>query len=121
MRASPLAAESRPFKPSRPVFRQTAQTAVNGEVRMSQRTPQDVFAIADSSNGQRAVWIKVGVAFTNDDNSLNILLNAVPLTGKLQVRRREQRGRRDRNDHEYRERSRRTQSGSGHADPDYPI
>ncbi|MDB4958170.1 MAG: hypothetical protein JWO36_5739 [Myxococcales bacterium] len=31
-------------------------------------------------------WMRVGTAFENRDGSLNLYLDALPLTGKLQVR-----------------------------------
>ncbi|WP_242337795.1 MULTISPECIES: hypothetical protein [Anaeromyxobacter] len=46
-----------------------------------------VYAIPDSANGERTWWPKIGVAFTNRDGSIAILLDALPLgTNKLQVR-----------------------------------
>ncbi len=57
---------------------------------MSNQLPKDVFAIVERGQGQKAIWIRVGVAFINQDGSLNIRLDAVPLTGTLQVRERRQ-------------------------------
>jgi len=47
-----------------------------------------VFAIPDNKDGERGgFWTRIGVAFTNRDGSIAILLNALPLgTNKLQVR-----------------------------------
>ena len=53
---------------------------------------KDVYAIYESKNGgekQKSRWVRVGVAFENKDGSLNLLLDAIPLTGRLQVRDRE--------------------------------
>jgi hypothetical protein len=52
---------------------------------------KDVYAIFEtkSEGKDRSRWIRVGVAFDNKDGSLNILLDALPLTGRLQVRARE--------------------------------
>lgn len=50
---------------------------------------KDVYAIYESKNGedkQRTRWVRVGVAFTNKDSSINVLLDALPLTGRLQIR-----------------------------------
>jgi len=44
-----------------------------------------VFAIIEKPGG-RSVWMKVGIAFTNSDQSLNIYLDAIPFDRKLQVR-----------------------------------
>ena len=48
---------------------------------------KDVFAIYDSRHaGERSRWVRIGVAFDNKDGSINVLLDAVPLSGRLQVR-----------------------------------
>ena len=53
-----------------------------------------VYAIPESTNGERAWWTKIGVAFTNRDGSIAILLDALPLgTNKLQVREQRDDGR----------------------------
>ena len=51
---------------------------------------KDVFAIYDSKNDarERSRWVRVGVAFENKDGSLNVLLDALPLSGRLQIRSR---------------------------------
>lgn len=38
------------------------------------------------SRGERSFWIRIGVAFVNQDGSLNLYLDAMPLDGKLQLR-----------------------------------
>ena len=53
---------------------------------------KDVYAIHESKNGgdkQRSRWVRIGVAFDNKDGSLNVLLDALPLTGRLHIRARE--------------------------------
>jgi hypothetical protein len=53
-----------------------------------------VYAIPESTNGERPWWTKIGVAFTNRDGSISILLDALPLgTNKLQVREQREDGR----------------------------
>jgi hypothetical protein len=48
---------------------------------------KDVFAIYESRHaGERSRWVRIGVAFDNKDGSINVLLDAVPLSGRLQVR-----------------------------------
>jgi hypothetical protein len=52
---------------------------------------KDVYAIYESKNGdkeQKTRWVRVGVAFDNSDGSMNVLLDALPLTGRLQIRTR---------------------------------
>jgi hypothetical protein len=53
---------------------------------------KDVYVISESKNGedkQRSRWVRVGVAFDNKDGSLNVLLDALPLSGRLHIRERE--------------------------------
>jgi hypothetical protein len=46
-----------------------------------------VYAIPESKDGEKAYWPKIGIAFTNRDGSITLLLEALPLgTNKLQVR-----------------------------------
>ena len=46
-----------------------------------------VYTVIDSSDDSRkARWIRVGIAFENRDGSYNILLDALPVNGKLHVR-----------------------------------
>ena len=49
---------------------------------------KDVYAIYEPKNDERdrARWVRVGVAFPNRDGSLNVLLHALPLSGRLQIR-----------------------------------
>jgi hypothetical protein len=44
-----------------------------------------VYTVVDTKNG-KAVWVKIGAAFTNRDGSLTIRLDALPLNGTMQVR-----------------------------------
>lgn len=47
----------------------------------------DVFTIEEGKGkDKKAVWTRVGTAFTNKDGSLNVYLNALPVNGKLQIR-----------------------------------
>ncbi len=46
-----------------------------------------VYAVPDKKDGERTFWPKIGVAFTNRDGSIAILLDALPLgTNRLQIR-----------------------------------
>ena len=50
---------------------------------------KDVYAIYESrtDGSDRSRSVRVGVAFENTgDGSLNVLLDALPLTGRLQIR-----------------------------------
>ena len=52
---------------------------------------KDVYAIYESKTEgrERSRWVRVGGAFPNKDGSLNVLLDALPLSGRLQIRDRE--------------------------------
>jgi hypothetical protein len=43
-----------------------------------------VFSIREGKGG--TVWVRAGSAFVNKDGSLNVLLDVLPLDGKLHVR-----------------------------------
>ena len=46
-----------------------------------------VYTIIESeSEGRKSRWIRVGIAFVNRDGSLNVLLDALPVNGKLHIR-----------------------------------
>ena len=48
---------------------------------------KDVYAIYENKNHNgQARWVRVGVAFENRDGSVNVLLDAIPLSGRLQIR-----------------------------------
>ncbi len=43
-----------------------------------------VFSIREGRSS--SIWVRAGTAFVNKDGSLNILLDVLPLDGKLHVR-----------------------------------
>lgn len=43
-----------------------------------------VYVITERNN--RSFWNRVGVAFVNSDGSLNVKLEAVPVSGEMQIR-----------------------------------
>lgn len=49
---------------------------------------KDVYAIHDrEEDGKKhSSWARIGVAFVNRDESINVILDAVPITGKLNIR-----------------------------------
>ena len=47
---------------------------------------KEVYAITDRASMAKAVWSRVGTAFVNKDDSLNVVLDAIPLSGRLQIR-----------------------------------
>ena len=47
---------------------------------------KDIFTIIDKGEGKKAYWCKVGSAWENHDGSWNIVLDALPVNGKLNMR-----------------------------------
>lgn len=52
----------------------------------NKKSYKHVFMVNKSEDGERSYWTKIGVAFVNRDNSLTVELNAIPLSGRLQIR-----------------------------------
>ena len=49
----------------------------------------DVFTIADTNRDDgKQRWLKVGVGFCNRDDSINLVLDANPVNGRLHIRTR---------------------------------
>ncbi|HBF12167.1 MAG TPA: hypothetical protein DDW49_02050 [Deltaproteobacteria bacterium] len=46
---------------------------------------KEVFVLPDKDDKNKS-WSRIGVAFVNKDDSLNVVLDAVPLTGRLHIR-----------------------------------
>jgi hypothetical protein len=49
------------------------------------KRPRAVYAVVPKQEG-KDVWLRVGSAFENRDGSIAVLLDAVPVGGKLQIR-----------------------------------
>ena len=45
---------------------------------------KDVYTIKNT--GKKNYWVKIGAAFVNKDGSLNVYLDAMPLSGELNIR-----------------------------------
>ncbi len=56
-----------------------------GEEGGQRTTWKAVYTIADRGNGRKH-WLRIGVAFVNRDGSLNVRLDAVPVSGQLHIR-----------------------------------
>jgi hypothetical protein len=54
----------------------------------SERTRRVVYVVTErmTQEGTRSFWTKVGAAFENRDGSVTVRLDALPLTGTLQIR-----------------------------------
>ncbi len=78
------------------------ETVSEGEVRAAfdgakPRGPRVVYAITPEKKDRdgrviqregQGTWKEVGVAFWNVDDSINLYLDAIPITGRLQIRER---------------------------------
>jgi hypothetical protein len=53
---------------------------------MADRTQDAKHVFALTEKGERTYWTKVGVAYTNRDGSINVQLDALPVSGRLQIR-----------------------------------
>jgi hypothetical protein len=53
-------------------------------------------AYAITERGEKSYWTKIGVAFTNSDRSITVQLDALPVSGRLQIRDDEPRSNGDR-------------------------
>jgi hypothetical protein len=52
---------------------------------METKTMKAVFTVVERSPG-KSFWTRVGVGFVNQDGSMNLRLDAIPVNGVLQVR-----------------------------------
>lgn len=46
---------------------------------------KEVYTITEREAG-KAMWTRIGIGFVNRDSSINIMLESLPLNGKLHVR-----------------------------------
>lgn len=52
--------------------------------------PKPVFALTERND--KTHWTRIGAAFTNKDGSITVQLDALPVSGRLQIREEEERG-----------------------------
>lgn len=45
-----------------------------------------LFVYNITERDDKSYWNKIGVAFTNKDGSINLILDSIPISGKMQVR-----------------------------------
>ena len=46
-----------------------------------------VLNIRERGAGKKAFWQEIGIAFVNRDGSINVMLNCLPLDGRMQIRK----------------------------------
>lgn len=69
------------------------QQRSNGSNGNNGRSNKVVYAITE--RGEKSYWTRVGVAYENRDRSITIKLDALPVSGTLQVRDDQERSERD--------------------------
>ncbi len=47
---------------------------------------KDVYTIIEKEDREKGFWVRIGSAFENRDGSQTLLLDALPVNGKLHVR-----------------------------------
>lgn len=47
---------------------------------------KEVYVITDRDPQSEPIWTRVGIAFVNRDQSLNVVLDAIPVNGRLHIR-----------------------------------
>ena len=53
---------------------------------MDKKTALKVFSITEKESLAKPIWRHVGTAFVNRDGSMNVLFDALPVSGKVQIR-----------------------------------
>lgn len=54
---------------------------------MKNSPTHDIFTIIETKNKEaKNYWLKVGTGFTNRDGSFNLVFDALPTTGRVQIR-----------------------------------
>jgi hypothetical protein len=61
-------------------------TGTSGEREMNDRNNETKTVYAVTERNGKSFWTKVGVAFTNADHSITLQLDALPVSGRLQIR-----------------------------------
>ena len=49
---------------------------------------KDVYTITEREGEEKKYWTKIGIGFVNRDDSINVVLDAVPVNGRLHIRNR---------------------------------
>jgi hypothetical protein len=63
------------------------------DLTMSDR--KAVYTVRERKEGAKPFWCRIGTCFTNKDGSFSIVLDALPIDGRLVVREEQQREDRD--------------------------
>ena len=52
----------------------------------AERRWKAVYTIVEGQNKEKKYWLRIGIAFPNRDQSLNVRLDAMPVNGMLHIR-----------------------------------
>jgi hypothetical protein len=61
-------------------------THSNAGTQVARQTPRHVFAITERGEGLKSIWTRIGLAWNNRDGSITLRLDALPMSGIMQVR-----------------------------------
>lgn len=57
---------------------------------MSEATSlKDVYMITEREGQEKKFWTRIGIGFVNRDQSINVVLDAIPTNGRIQIRDRQ--------------------------------
>jgi hypothetical protein len=51
-----------------------------------------VYTIVERKGSDRKLWVRIGTAWENKDQSLNVVLDALPVNGQIHIRDAEKKG-----------------------------
>ena len=66
---------------------------------MSDRSTETKAVYALTERNEKTFWTRIGAAFSNKDGSITVQLDALPVSGRLQIREDQERDR-DRDEHD---------------------
>jgi hypothetical protein len=56
------------------------------ETNTTERSWKAVYTIVERQNSEKKHWVRIGNAFVNRDQSINVRLDAVPVNGQIHIR-----------------------------------
>ncbi|MFH1812181.1 MAG: hypothetical protein ABIJ09_25820 [Pseudomonadota bacterium] len=77
---------SQPTKPTTPAPVQDTEQASPSPNTGSEVRRKAVYSIKEGKEADKSYWTRVGVAFINKDDSLNVQLDCLPVDGRLHIR-----------------------------------
>jgi hypothetical protein len=67
-------------------LRPSEHLAPPAPARSGAKPPLAVYTVVEKPGSDRSYWTRVGAAWINRDQSINVTLDALPVNGKLQIR-----------------------------------